>query len=63
MTVPRGGPSLNPMTGWYDADVATIETGITLVMAENLRTGVVLAWLGMLLLRVDPSSAQLSVAN
>ena len=27
------------MTGWYDPDVVGNDTGITLVMAENLRTG------------------------
>ena len=29
------------MTNWYDADVVGIDTGITLLMAENLRTGFV----------------------
>lgn len=33
--------AFNPMTGWYDADVVGIDTGITLLMAENLRTGFV----------------------
>jgi hypothetical protein len=30
--------AFNPLTGWYDTDVVGIDTGITLVMAENLRT-------------------------
>jgi hypothetical protein len=30
--------AFNPMTGWYDTDVVGIDTGITLVMAENART-------------------------
>ena len=29
------------MTKWYDPDVIGIDTGITLLMAENLRTGFV----------------------
>ena len=29
------------MTRWYDTDVVGIDTGITLLMAENLRTGFV----------------------
>ena len=33
--------AFNPMTNWYDADVIGIDTGITLLMAENLRTGFV----------------------
>jgi len=33
--------AFNPLTGWYDTDVVGIDTGITLVMAENLRTGFV----------------------
>jgi hypothetical protein len=33
--------AFNPLTGWYDNDVVGIDTGITLVMAENLRTGFV----------------------
>lgn len=33
--------AFNPMTDWYDPDVVGIDTGITLVMAENLRTGFV----------------------
>ncbi len=31
--------AFNPMTDWYDPDVVGIDTGITLLMAENLRTG------------------------
>ena len=33
--------AFNPLTGWYDSDVIGIDTGITLLMAENLRTGFV----------------------
>jgi hypothetical protein len=33
--------AFNPLTKWYDTDVIGIDTGITLVMAENLRTGFV----------------------
>jgi hypothetical protein len=33
--------AFNPMTDWYDPDVIGIDTGITLLMAENLRTGFV----------------------
>lgn len=33
--------AFNPLTKWYDSDVVGIDTGITLVMAENLRTGFV----------------------
>jgi hypothetical protein len=33
--------AFNPLTNWYDADVIGIDTGITMVMAENLRTGFV----------------------
>jgi hypothetical protein len=33
--------AFNPLTHWYDTDVVGIDTGITLVMAENLRTGFV----------------------
>ena len=28
--------AFNPLTGWYDSDVIGIDTGITLLMAENL---------------------------
>jgi hypothetical protein len=33
--------AFNPQKNWYDAEVVGIDTGITLVMAENLRTGFV----------------------
>jgi hypothetical protein len=33
--------AFNPIKKWYDTDVVAIDTGITLVMAENLRTGFV----------------------
>ena len=33
--------AFNPLKNWYDADVIGIDTGITLLMAENLRTGFV----------------------
>jgi hypothetical protein len=33
--------AFNPLTNWYDADVVGIDTGITMVMAENARTGFV----------------------
>ena len=33
--------AFNPLKGWYDTDVVGIDTGITLLMAENLRTGYV----------------------
>ncbi|HEY2646897.1 MAG TPA: glucoamylase family protein [Candidatus Acidoferrales bacterium] len=33
--------AFNPLTHWYDTDVVGIDTGITLLMAENLRTGFV----------------------
>jgi hypothetical protein len=33
--------AFNPVTKWYDSDVIGIDTGITLVMAENVRTGFV----------------------
>jgi hypothetical protein len=33
--------AFNPLTQWYDGDVVGIDTGITMVMAENLRTGFV----------------------
>ncbi len=33
--------AFNPMTGWYDTDVIGIDTGITMLMAENARTGFV----------------------
>jgi hypothetical protein len=31
--------ALNPLKKWYDTDVVGIDTGITMVMAENARTG------------------------
>ena len=33
--------AFNPLTDWYDTDVVGIDTGITMVMAENARTGFV----------------------
>jgi len=33
--------AFNPLTNWYDSDVIGIDTGITLLMAENVRTGFV----------------------
>lgn len=33
--------AFNPLTNWYDADVIGIDTGITMLMAENLRNGFV----------------------
>lgn len=33
--------AFNPLVNWYDADVVGIDTGITMLMAENLRTGFV----------------------
>ena len=33
--------AFNPLKKWYDTDVVGIDTGITLLMAENLRTGFV----------------------
>src|SRR5579863_6629354 len=33
--------AFNPLTKWYDSDVIGIDTGITLLMAENLRSGFV----------------------
>jgi hypothetical protein len=33
--------AFNPLTGWYDTDVIGIDTGITMVMAENARSGYV----------------------
>ena len=33
--------AFNPLTNWYDTDVIGIDTGITLLMAENVRTGFV----------------------
>jgi hypothetical protein len=33
--------AFNPLKNWYDTDVVGIDTGITMVMAENVRTGFV----------------------
>jgi hypothetical protein len=33
--------AFNPLTNWYDTDVLGIDLGITVVMAENYRTGLV----------------------
>jgi hypothetical protein len=33
--------AFNPLNGWYDRDVIGIDAGITMLMAENLRTGFV----------------------
>jgi hypothetical protein len=33
--------AFNPLTNWYDTDVIGIDTGIIMLMAENLRTGFV----------------------
>jgi hypothetical protein len=33
--------AFNPLKNWYDSDVIGIDTGITMTMAENLRTGFV----------------------
>jgi hypothetical protein len=33
--------AFNPLSNWYDTDVIGIDTGITMLMAENLRTGFV----------------------
>jgi hypothetical protein len=33
--------AFNPLKNWYDSDVIGIDTGITLIMAENLRSGFV----------------------
>jgi hypothetical protein len=33
--------AFNPLRNWYDSDVLGIDTGITMVMAENARTGFV----------------------
>ncbi len=34
--------AFNPTTGWVDSDVLGIDTGIILLSAENLRTGMAL---------------------
>lgn len=36
--------AFNPLTGWIDADVIGIDAGITLLSAENMRTGNVWRW-------------------
>ena len=36
--------AFNPNTGWIDSDVIGINTGITLLSAENMRTGNVWRW-------------------
>lgn len=36
--------AFNPTTGWYDSDVIGIDVGITLLSAENLRSGSVWRW-------------------
>jgi hypothetical protein len=36
--------SFNPMTMWVDSDVVGIDVGITMLSAENLRTGAVWNW-------------------
>jgi hypothetical protein len=33
--------AFNPLKNWYDPDVIGIDTGITMLMAENLRSGFV----------------------
>ena len=33
--------AFNPLKNWYDKDVVGIDTGITMLMAENVRTGFV----------------------
>lgn len=33
--------AFNPLNNWYDSDVVGIDTGITMVMAENSRTSFV----------------------
>jgi len=33
--------AFNPLSGWYDPDVLGIDLGITMLMAENHRTGFV----------------------
>jgi hypothetical protein len=36
--------AFNPATGWTDTDVIGIDVGITLLSAENARTGKVWSW-------------------
>jgi hypothetical protein len=33
--------AFNPLTGWYDPDVIGIDLGITMLMAENFRSGLI----------------------
>jgi hypothetical protein len=33
--------AFNPLKNWYDSDTLGIDVGITMLMAENLRTGFV----------------------
>jgi hypothetical protein len=33
--------AFNPLTKWYDQDIVGIDTGITMLMAENVRTSFV----------------------
>ena len=33
--------AFNPLSGWYDTDVLGIDLGITMIMAENQRTGLI----------------------
>jgi hypothetical protein len=33
--------AFNPLKNWYDSDVIGIDTGIIMIMAENLRTNFV----------------------
>ncbi|MBV9572417.1 MAG: hypothetical protein JOY93_00060, partial [Acidobacteriales bacterium] len=33
--------AFNPLTGWFDPDVVGLQTGITMLMAENQRSGFV----------------------
>jgi hypothetical protein len=33
--------AFNPLIGWYDQDVLGIDLGITMLMAENHRSGLV----------------------
>jgi hypothetical protein len=36
--------AFNPQTGWVNPDVIGIDVGITLLSAENLRTGNIWRW-------------------
>jgi len=36
--------AFNPLTGWQSGDVIGIDAGITLLSAENLRSGAVWKW-------------------